>query len=168
MKYDENPQHKNYPGSPAIDEMRVIPVAGHDSMLLNLSGAHAPFFTRNIVILKDSSGRLGVGEVPGGERIRTVLEAASPIVLGRQIGTYNSVLNGVRAQFAHEDRGGRGMQTFDQRVMIHVVTALEAAFLDLLGQSLDVPVASLLGEGQQRLGGGCAWLSDVCGRQGKD
>ncbi len=145
-----NPEHKNYPGSPAIDEMRVIPVAGHDSMLLNLSGAHAPFFTRNIVILKDSSGRLGVGEVPGGERIRTVLEAASPIVLGRQIGTYNSVLNGVRAQFAHEDKGGRGMQTFDQRVMIHVVTALEAAFLDLLGQFLNVPVASLLGEGQQR------------------
>ncbi|MEA7581078.1 hypothetical protein ONJ87_26580, partial [Salmonella enterica subsp. enterica serovar Anatum] len=42
--------------------------AGHDSMLMNLSGAHAPFFTRNIVIIKDNSGHTGVGEIPGGEK----------------------------------------------------------------------------------------------------
>ncbi|MGC8035482.1 glucarate dehydratase, partial [Salmonella enterica] len=53
--------------------MRVIPVAGHDSMLLNLSGAHGPYFTRNIVILTDSAGNTGVGEVPGGEGIRQTL-----------------------------------------------------------------------------------------------
>ena len=29
--------------------MEDVPAAGHDSMLLNLSGAHGPFFTRNIV-----------------------------------------------------------------------------------------------------------------------
>jgi glucarate dehydratase len=55
-------------GAPAITHFRVIPVAGHDGMLMNLSGAHGPFFTRNIVILTDSSGRTGVGEVPGGEK----------------------------------------------------------------------------------------------------
>ena len=38
-------------------------------MLLNLSGAHGPYFTRNIVVLKDSAGHSGVGEVPGGERV---------------------------------------------------------------------------------------------------
>jgi glucarate dehydratase len=37
--------------TPTVRDMRVVPVAGHDSMLLNLSGAHAPFFTRNLVIL---------------------------------------------------------------------------------------------------------------------
>ena len=42
--------------SPVVTEMRVIPVAGYDSMLLTLSGAHAPFFTRNLVLLTDSSG----------------------------------------------------------------------------------------------------------------
>ena len=52
---------------PTITELRVIPVAGRDSMLLNLSGAHGPFFTRNIAILTDSAGHIGVGEVPGGE-----------------------------------------------------------------------------------------------------
>ena len=34
-------------GTPIIKEMQVIPVAGRDSMLMTLSGAHAPFFTRN-------------------------------------------------------------------------------------------------------------------------
>ena len=45
--------------TPVVTEMQVIPVAGHDSMLMNLSGAHAPFFTRNIVIIKDNSGHTG-------------------------------------------------------------------------------------------------------------
>ena len=34
--------------------------------------------------------------------------------------------------------------------MIHAVTAVESALLDLLGQHLGLPVAALLGEGQQR------------------
>ena len=54
--------------TPTITRMQVIPVAGHDGMLMNLSGAHGPFFTRNIVILTDSSGHTGLGEVPGGEK----------------------------------------------------------------------------------------------------
>jgi glucarate dehydratase len=130
--------------------MRVVPVAGHDDMLLNLSGAHAPFFTRNIVILRDNAGRTGVGEVPGGEQIRRTLEDAKSQVIGRPIGAYADILNQMRNRFADRDTGGRGLQTFDQRVAIHAVTAIEAALLDLLGQFLDVPVAALLGEGQQR------------------
>ncbi|WP_133648040.1 glucarate dehydratase [Paraburkholderia flava] len=136
--------------TPKITELRVVPVAGRDSMLLNLSGAHAPFFTRNIVILKDSAGRTGVGEVPGGEKIRQTIDDARPLVVGQSIGSFNNVLNTVRRQFADRDAGGRGLQTFDLRTTIHAVTALEAALLDLLGQHLDVPVAALLGEGQQR------------------
>ena len=54
--------------TPKVVEMEVIPVAGRDSMLLNLSGAHGPYFTRNIVILTDSLGNKGIGEVPGGEK----------------------------------------------------------------------------------------------------
>ena len=130
--------------------MRVIPVAGHDSMLLNLSGAHGPFFTRNIVILKDSAGHIGVGEVPGGERIRETLEDARSLVIGKPIGQYQAILNAMRRTFAARDSGGRGLQTFDLRITIHAVTAMEAALLDLLGQFLEVPVAALLGEGQQR------------------
>ncbi|MED3729121.1 glucarate dehydratase [Priestia filamentosa] len=133
-----------------ITSMEVIPVAGHDSMLLNLSGAHSPFFTRNIVILKDSAGNTGVGEVPGGEKIRKTLEDAKSLVIGERIGRYNAILNNVREKFANRDAAGRGFQTFDLRVTIHAVTALEAALLDLVGKFLGVPVAALLGEGQQR------------------
>ncbi len=136
--------------SPKVTEMLVVPVAGQDSMLLNLSGAHAPYFTRNVVILKDSAGHTGVGEVPGGEKIRQTLEDARALVVGQPIGAWNNILNSVRRGFADRDSGGRGLQTFDLRITIHAVTALEAALLDLLGQFLAVPVAALLGEGQQR------------------
>jgi glucarate dehydratase len=142
--------HQDRSSSPVITEMLVVPVAGRDSMLLNLSGAHSAFFTRNIVILKDSAGHTGAGEVTGGERIRQTLEEARELVVGQSTGNYNNILNTVRQRFADRDAGGRGLQTFDLRTMIHVVTALEAASLDLLGQFLGVPVAALLGAGQQR------------------
>lgn len=135
---------------PTIVDMRVVPVAGRDSMLLNLSGAHAPFFTRNVVLLKDSDGRTGIGEVPGGQKITQTLEDAKPLVVGVSTGNYKNVLRRVRETFAHQDAGGRGLQTFDLRTTIHAVTAVESAMLDLLGQQVGVPVASLLGDGQQR------------------
>ena len=136
--------------TPRITRVQVIPVAGHDGMLLNLSGAHGPFFTRNLLVLTDSSGRTGVGEVPGGEKIRNTLEDARPLIEGQSLGNWNHILNSLRTGFADRDSGGRGNQTFDMRVAIHAVTAVESALLDLLGQFLGVPVAALLGEGQQR------------------
>jgi glucarate dehydratase len=136
--------------TPRIAAMRVIPVAGRDSMLLNLSGAHGPYFTRNLLVLTDSAGRSGVGEVPGGEKIRQTLEDAQGLVVGQPIGAHQRVLQAVQRAFADRDAGGRGQQTFDLRTTIHAVTAIESALLDLLGQHLEVPVAALLGEGQQR------------------
>jgi glucarate dehydratase len=136
--------------TPMVVSMRVVPVAGHDSMLLNLSGAHAPFFTRNLVLLTDTAGHTGVGEVPGGEKIRRVLEESRQLVVNQPLATYNAVLNAVRMRFADRDSEGRGVQTFDLRATVHALTAIESAFLDLLGQFLSVPVAALLGEGQQR------------------
>ena len=85
--------------TPIVTAMQVIPVAGHDSMLMNLSGAHAPYFTRNIVIIKDNSGHTGVGEIPGGEKIRQTLEDAAPLVVGKTLGEYKNVLSAVRNQF---------------------------------------------------------------------
>ena len=136
--------------SPTVTALRVIPVAGRDSMLLNLSGAHAPFFTRNLVLLTDSLGHTGIGEVPGGEAIRQTLEDARELVVGQPLGAHLSVLQRMQSAFAERDAGGRGLQTFDLRTAVHAVTAVESALLDLLGQFLGVPVAALLGEGQQR------------------
>ena len=105
--------------TPIVLSMRVVPVAGRDGMLLNLSGAHGPFFTRNIVILRDSAGRTGLGEVPGGEKIRQTLDDARPLVIGQEIGNHHHVLNAMRREFGGRDSGGRGQQTFDLRVAIH-------------------------------------------------
>lgn len=150
MTSPESVVSKAVTGAPVVTGMRVVPVAGHDSMLMNLSGAHGPFFTRNLLILTDSAGHTGVGEVPGGEKIRQTLEDARDLIVGQPIGRHNAILNSMRSAFAGRDSGGRGLQTFDLRVTIHAVTAVEAALLDLLGQFLEVPVAALLGEGQQR------------------
>jgi glucarate dehydratase len=130
--------------------MRVIPVAGHDSMLLNLSGAHAPFFTRNVVVLTDDAGQTGAGEVPGGGKIRQVLEEAASAIVGRAIASYHEILRDMQLRFGDRDAAGRGGETFDTRTTVHAVTAVECALLDLLGQFLAVPVAALLGEGRQR------------------
>jgi glucarate dehydratase len=136
--------------TPIVTGLRAIPVAGRDSMLLNLSGAHGPFFTRNLLVLTDSAGRTGVGEVPGGEKIRQTLEDARELVIGQGIGNVQAVMQQMQRRFADRDAGGRGLQTFDLRTTIHAVTAVESALLDLLGQHLGLPVAALLGEGQQR------------------
>jgi glucarate dehydratase len=147
---DETAFSERNRSNPSITNMRVIPVAGYDSMLLNLSGAHAPFFTRNIVLLTDNAGHTGAGEVPGGEKIRHVLEESRPLVVGKPLAGYNAVLRTVQSRFADCDKEGRGLQTFDLRTTVHAVTAIESALLDLWGQFLSLPVAELLGEGQQR------------------
>ncbi|MGD9928137.1 MAG: enolase C-terminal domain-like protein [Sphaerochaeta sp.] len=135
---------------PYIQKMEVFPVAGKDSMLLNLSGAHAPYFTRNIVILTDSQGNTGVGEVPGGQKITKALEDVKHVVEGSRISEYKQTLLRVKEALGNDENDVRGLQTFDLRTGIHVVTAIEAPLLDLLGKYLEVPVASLLGDGKIR------------------
>ncbi|WP_338771684.1 enolase C-terminal domain-like protein [Massilia sp. METH4] len=155
--------------TPVITSMQVIPVAGHDSMLFNLCGAHAPYFIRTLVLLKDSAGNTGIGEVPGGAGINRALENSIPRVVGTQIGRFNRTLNSVREGIAGKTSGDmRAPQTLQHQVtsaaeeavlkqpheinlrLENVVTAIEAALLDLLGQHLGVPVCELLGSGQQR------------------
>jgi glucarate dehydratase len=110
---------------PRIAKFSVYPVAGRDSMELNLSGAHSPYFTRNILVLEDSQGNRGVGEIPGGEKITATLKECEPIVLGSSVAEYQNILNRIRTDFADRDASGRGTQTFDLRTTIHVVTAVE-------------------------------------------
>ncbi|OBX07788.1 glucarate dehydratase [Gallibacterium salpingitidis] len=135
---------------PQITEMQVIPVAGYDSMLMNVGGAHSSYFTRNLVILKDTAGHTGVGEAPGGETILNALKEAIPHVVGRPISILNRIVNDMHNGYldADYDTFGKGAWTFELRV--NAVAALEAALLDLMGQFLNVPVAELLGPGKQR------------------
>ena len=136
--------------TPVITEMRVIPVAGHDSMLMNIGGAHGAYFTRNLVVLRDSAGHTGVGEAPGGETILNTLTEAIPHVVGQQIGFMRRIVHAMHMGNMGSDTAtfGKGAWTFELRV--NAVAALEAALLDLFGQFLGVPVADLLGPGKQR------------------
>ena len=136
---------------PVIRKMEVYPVAGLDSMELNLSGAHAPYFTRNIVILTDSNGVEGVGEVPGGETITKALKDIEHLVIGSKISDYKQTLLKIKNWLDTNIKDDvRGLQTFDLRTGVHVVTAIEAPLLDLLGKFLEVPAAALMGDGIQR------------------
>ena len=148
--------------TPSVTGMQVIPVAGYDSMLLNLAGAHGPFFTRNLVILTDSAGHAGIAEVPGSESIRQTLERMQPLVVGGKIGAFNAVIGRVRQSLSAGARSTvhQAASAAEQAILRqpheinlrvdNVVTAIEAALLDLLGQYLGAPVAALLGTGQQR------------------
>ena len=89
--------------------------------------AHGPFFTRNLLILTDSAGHTGVGEVPGGEKMRQTLEDARELVLGQRLGSQQRLLQHVEKKFADRDSGGRGLQTFDLRTTIHAVAAIQTS-----------------------------------------
>ena len=152
----------NSSSSPIVTAMRVIPVAGRDSMLLNLCGAHGPFFIRNLVLLEASDGRIGMGEVPGGDGILKALQNAVPQVVGTEVARYQRTLNAIRASHgAHTGAMQHQVSSAAEAAVLrqpheinlrldNVITAVEAALLDLLGQHLGVPVCELLGAGQQR------------------
>ena len=106
-----NATQQKVSGAPTITELQVIPVAGQDSFELNLSGGHGPYFTRNIVIVKDSAGNTGLGEVPGGEKIRQTIEDARPLIVGKTLGDYNNVLNAMR-------------NTYDGKYLPHIERAM--------------------------------------------
>lgn len=142
--------------TPVVTQMRVVPVAGYDSMLMTLSGAHAPYFIRNLVILTDSSGNQGVGEIHGGEHTRTELERYIPLVVGQPIGNYRAVVQSLSAfRRGRREAGdnGEGIQSLDISNLKYVVQAegaVEMAMLDLLGKFMGLPMCALLANGQQR------------------
>jgi glucarate dehydratase len=150
--------YRQSPATPTVTEMQVIPVAGRDSMLLNLCGAHAPYFTRILVLLKDSAGNTGMGEVPGSNGILLALQQLVPLVVGTAVGRHHATLNSLRAAIAgasHQVTSSAEAAVMKQPHEINlrlenVITAVEAALLDLLGQHLGVPLCELLGDGQRR------------------
>lgn len=137
--------------SPKIVKYDVFPVAGYDSMTMTLSGAHSPFFTRNIVIMEDDEGNKGIGEIHGGEDIKKSLISYKNQILGSHIVNYREVLRIIKNN--RLIKKSDGIQYLDISKLSHVVediTAVESAFLDLLGKYYNLPVCSLLGEGRQR------------------
>ena len=88
---------------PIITSMQVIPVAGYDSMLMNIGGAHGPFVALKIVILTDSAGHVGVCEAPGGSTIENALKDACAHVEGRPISILNRFVNDMNQGYLESD-----------------------------------------------------------------
>ena len=102
--------------TPKVAAMEVYPVAGKDCMELNLSGAHAPYFTRNIVVLTDDRGNTGIGEVPGGQKITRALENVKHLVEGTSVADYKMTLRRLNEWLTANIKDDvRGQQTFDLR-----------------------------------------------------
>jgi len=138
---------------PVITKMQVVPVAGYDSMLMTLSGAHAPCFTRNLVILTDSAGHTGIGEIHGGDYTCDCLNAVRPLVEGKPVSHCRQILQTIHKLSKPGAGDGGDIQTLDISKLKFVVKsewAIECAMLDLLGQHLGVPMCQLMGEGRQR------------------
>lgn len=132
---------------PKLQKQILIPVAGYDSMSLNLSGAHGPYFTRNIVILKADNGAIGVEKFRWG-KIRKLWKILK-IRWQEKAGEYKNIVKNIYDTFKDRDASGREIKHLILGLQF-VMTAVEAPLLDLLGKFLNVPVLTLLGEGQQR------------------
>jgi glucarate dehydratase len=128
--------------------MRVIPVAGRRQHAAQLSGAHGPFFTRNLVLVEDSAGDAARRGAAGASDPRT-LEEARAARRRAPLGERALVLGRVRARFGDRDAGGRGAQTFDSARRSTRITAVSRA-ARLTGQLSALPVAALLGDGAPR------------------
>ena len=104
--------------TPKVAAMEVYPVAGKDCMELNLSGAHAPYFTRNIVVLTDDRGNTGIGEVPGGQKITRALENVKHLVEGTSVADYKMTLRRLNewltANIKDDVRGQQNADTMEQ------------------------------------------------------
>ena len=110
-----------------ITAVRITPIALPDPPILAASGAHGPYFLRNVIELETNAGITGIGETRGGESITQTLNAARSWLVGE-------------SPFAY--------RTFPARLGREALSAyagLELACLDLIGRATGRRVCELLG-----------------------
>jgi len=128
-----------------ITEVNITPIAISDPPLLNASGLHAPYALRTIVELITDSKVSGISEIPGGEKITIALGACRDFIIGKDPFNTTIILNGIKDHFGPENAFERGEQSWDQRCLGHILSAVEVACFDIIGKETNRPIASLLG-----------------------
>ncbi|MCL2893410.1 enolase C-terminal domain-like protein [Brenneria tiliae] len=140
--------------SPIVKEMHVIPVAGYDSMLLNIGGAHNCYFSRILVVLKDNAGNTGVGECPCHSTTVELLKSFTSLIIGSSVLKLNATMSTLyksdKRKVATEHPDSIHIPKMNPEKFYNAAAAIEAALLDLMGQFLGLQVADLLGSGKQR------------------
>ncbi|MBM3738881.1 MAG: glucarate dehydratase [Acidobacteria bacterium] len=134
-----------------IKELRLHPAAIADGPLRSSYGRHAPYALRTLVELKTTDGITGISETYGGDGPLAALEAARPLVEGRDPFQLTPLWMDL-AQRAEQDRkGGDRSQTYlvpgENPLDVHTRTyaALEVACLDVIGKAVGKPLCDLVG-----------------------
>lgn len=140
--------------TPIVIKVQVIPATGYNNMEVTLSGAHAPYFTWDLVIVKDNSDRIGIGKIHGGDCTYEYLTSCIPLIMGQEAGRCRSILGCTHRddKQATGDDGG-GIQTLDISKLKFVVKAewaIEYTLLSLLGQHLGIPMYESPAERKQQ------------------
>ncbi len=110
-----------------ITAVRITPIALPDPPILAASGAHGPYFLRNVIELETNAGITGIGETRGGEAVTQSLEAARAWLPGESPFAYR----------AFQARLGRNA--------LSAYAGIELACLDLIGRATGRRVCELLG-----------------------
>jgi glucarate dehydratase len=110
-----------------ITAVRVTPIALPDPPILAASGAHGPYFLRNVLEFETNAGITGIGETRGGETLTNALRAAIPGLVGENPFAYRK---------------------FQERLAdapTAVFAGIELTCLDLIGRATGLRVCELLG-----------------------
>jgi glucarate dehydratase len=141
-----------------ITNLRSTPIALGDPPLLNAAGLHAPFALRIVIELETDAGITGLCEIPGDIRTFTLLEEAKRSVVGLDPKNQSQITHAVEKKFSGTETQGRGEQSWDGRALVHIVSALEVACLDIVGKHTGMRVVDLLGGAVRERVPYCAYL----------
>ncbi len=128
-----------------IAEYQVTPIAIIDPPLRAASGLHAPFALRVILELTFEDGHTGISESPCTRDFPEALGKVCEGLLGRNPLQLTNLLNEATGLMKEVSEDDRGDTPWDNRIRVHVLSALEVACLDYIGKRLEVRVCDLLG-----------------------
>jgi glucarate dehydratase len=134
-----------------ISELLLHPIAIADPPLRSSYGLHAPFALRTIVEVKTTDGLTGIAETYGGDGPLAALEAARPLIVGRDPFQLQGLLADLLATARTDNVAGGRSQTYlvpgENPLDAHMRTyaALEIACLDVIGKAIGKPVCDVIG-----------------------
>lgn len=127
-----------------ITDLTITQIAIGDPPLLNAAGLHASFALRIIVELITDEGIIGLSEIPGSQRTYQVLEESRSHLKGMDVFQLHGIKLMLFEKFGKLEEA-RGVAPWDQRLMVHLFSAIEVACLDCIGKKFNRPVVDLLG-----------------------
>ncbi|KAB7531500.1 glucarate dehydratase [Flagellimonas olearia] len=127
-----------------ITDLISTQIAIGDPPLLNAAGLHAPYALRIIVEVVTDQGFVGLSEIPGSDRTYKAMEELKPHLIGMDVFQFNAIKNLIREKLGGVE-DSRGETPWDQRLLVHLFSAIEVACLDCIGKKLNKPVVDLLG-----------------------